>query len=160
MRAQLWRAIYESTFYLPGVQRELALLETQAERDRARWHVWRHLFASWRYWALCAVVIGVMLPALAAALPLARLAAAAFQVQGKSFEAWFFIIYSMTLAVAFAYGGMWPLRRMVLDRLRGHLRELGIPVCVSCGYDLRGQTTSRCPECGTPFEPIAAAKAG
>ncbi len=27
------------------------------------------------------------------------------------------------------------------------------PECVACGYDLRGLTEPRCPECGTPFDP-------
>jgi hypothetical protein len=33
------------------------------------------------------------------------------------------------------------------------LCEYGIPVCVNCGYDLRGQTEPRCPECGRGFDP-------
>ncbi len=28
----------------------------------------------------------------------------------------------------------------------------GRPKCRQCGYDLRGQQTPRCPECGTPFD--------
>jgi hypothetical protein len=36
------------------------------------------------------------------------------------------------------------LRRQLSDR--GHL------LCGKCGYDLKGQTTPRCPECGTPFD--------
>jgi hypothetical protein len=28
----------------------------------------------------------------------------------------------------------------------------GWPLCRQCGYDLRGQTEPRCPECGTPFD--------
>lgn len=35
--------------------------------------------------------------------------------------------------------------------LREYLNEHGIPICRSCGYDLRGQVDLRCPECGTPF---------
>jgi hypothetical protein len=27
------------------------------------------------------------------------------------------------------------------------------PVCMRCGYSLRGLTLPRCPECGTPFDP-------
>jgi len=27
------------------------------------------------------------------------------------------------------------------------------PLCVKCGYDLYGLEVSRCPECGTPFDP-------
>ncbi len=33
------------------------------------------------------------------------------------------------------------------------LREQGIVLCLDCGYDLRGQTVPRCPECGRPFDP-------
>lgn len=31
------------------------------------------------------------------------------------------------------------------------LNNRGIPVCMNCGYDLRGQVEPRCPECGTPM---------
>lgn len=37
--------------------------------------------------------------------------------------------------------------------LRKLLRERGVPICLHCGYDLRGLTEARCPECGNPFEP-------
>ncbi|MBW7905852.1 MAG: hypothetical protein LC135_11320 [Phycisphaerae bacterium] len=40
-----------------------------------------------------------------------------------------------------------PYRRF----LRRRLSELGLPTCVGCGYDLRGQVVARCPECGEPF---------
>jgi hypothetical protein len=40
-----------------------------------------------------------------------------------------------------------PYRRF----LRRRLGELGLPTCVGCGYDLRGQVVPRCPECGEPF---------
>jgi hypothetical protein len=33
------------------------------------------------------------------------------------------------------------------------LCEQGVPVCIHCGYDLRGQTVARCPECGRRFDP-------
>ena len=48
--------------------------------------------------------------------------------------------------------------RLFRDRTRRHLREkliqLGVPICLPCGYDLRG-STDRCPECGTTFENVA-----
>lgn len=37
------------------------------------------------------------------------------------------------------------------DYFREYLTGCGIPVCVLCGYDLRGQVDPRCPECGTEF---------
>ena len=43
------------------------------------------------------------------------------------------------------------------NRLRRYLREQlvarGQPICLKCGYDLRGQIEARCPECGTPCDP-------
>jgi hypothetical protein len=36
--------------------------------------------------------------------------------------------------------------------LRRQLIERGVPICLACGYDLRGQMTPRCPECGQPAE--------
>jgi hypothetical protein len=43
-------------------------------------------------------------------------------------------------------------RRRALE-CRRLLCEQGIPVCIHCGYDLRGQTVARCPECGREFDP-------
>ena len=43
-------------------------------------------------------------------------------------------------------------RKAVRRRLRGLIVEAGIPICIKCGYDLRGQVESRCPECGSSFD--------
>ena len=45
------------------------------------------------------------------------------------------------------------LRKRRPSELRHYLRERGIPVCLHCGYSLRGLTEPRCPECGREFEP-------
>ena len=37
--------------------------------------------------------------------------------------------------------------------LREQLLERGVPICLVCGYDLRGQIDPRCSECGTPCAP-------
>jgi hypothetical protein len=37
--------------------------------------------------------------------------------------------------------------------LREQLVERGVPICLDCGYDLRGQVEPRCPECGTACAP-------
>jgi hypothetical protein len=47
---------------------------------------------------------------------------------------------------------LWLSRTLIRRRLREELIEDGFAICRSCGYDLRGLTESRCPECGTPFD--------
>lgn len=46
----------------------------------------------------------------------------------------------------------WHGRRWMRKYLRTYLNEHGIPICMNCGYDLRGQVSPSCPECGTEFE--------
>ena len=41
-----------------------------------------------------------------------------------------------------------PYRRFI----RQFLQEQGVPVCLNCGYDLRGQTEPRCSACGEVFD--------
>jgi hypothetical protein len=40
------------------------------------------------------------------------------------------------------------IRPHVQCSLREQLVERGVPICIGCGYDLRGQIQPRCPECG------------
>lgn len=47
----------------------------------------------------------------------------------------------------------WLWRRRCRRFLRAELISRGVPVCVQCCYDLRGQHVPRCPECGTSFDP-------
>jgi len=46
----------------------------------------------------------------------------------------------------------WFWRNRCQRFLRQQLIASGIPICLKCGYDLRGQTEARCPECGTSFD--------
>ena len=59
---------------------------------------------------------------------------------------------------AYLYSTLWVYRRRIERVLRERLLELGIPVCLHCGYDLRGQTVPRCPECGRGFDPALLSK--
>ena len=34
-------------------------------------------------------------------------------------------------------------------RVRKEMQQAGIPICIPCGYDLEGNRTGVCPECGT-----------
>ena len=46
----------------------------------------------------------------------------------------------------------WFWRRRCRQFLRTELVSRGVPICLKCGYDLRGQDRPRCPECGTSFD--------
>lgn len=50
----------------------------------------------------------------------------------------------------YGIGRIW--RRPMQQCLRQELNKRGIPICMKCGYDLRGQVEPRCPECGTDFD--------
>jgi len=39
----------------------------------------------------------------------------------------------------------------IRKKIREELVLRGIPICVACGYCLRGLSVARCPECGAPF---------
>lgn len=49
---------------------------------------------------------------------------------------------------------LWLRRRRIRYHLREQLAQSGVPICIQCGYDIRGLPENRCPECGTKFEPI------
>jgi hypothetical protein len=44
-------------------------------------------------------------------------------------------------------------RRDASGFLRERLLDCGVPVCLACGYCLRGIASERCPECGVELPP-------
>lgn len=66
----------------------------------------------------------------------------------------------ITIGVAVISGGLsvlfgWRASRSAraLKRIAREKRvRRGEAICIECGYDLRGQTEPRCPECGTRFD--------
>lgn len=57
-------------------------------------------------------------------------------------------------AASFGFTLRWLHRRGAAQELRVKLMASGVPVCLACGYLLRGLPLSpgRCPECGRPFD--------
>lgn len=53
------------------------------------------------------------------------------------------------IALGAGYVGFVMWRRPIRKVLRQDLLALGVPICLECGYDVRGLTSSRCPECGS-----------
>ena len=71
-------------------------------------------------------------------------------------QPWFFRLLEPVGPALLLSAGIYGLyilkRRQIRSIFRERLNTLGVPVCIRCGYDLRGQTEPRCPECGTGFE--------
>ncbi len=44
----------------------------------------------------------------------------------------------------------WIVRQGITRNLREELNRRGFPTCVKCSYDLTGNVSGRCPECGKP----------
>ncbi len=44
---------------------------------------------------------------------------------------------------------IWFTRRDIRRRLRAQLSKKGAPICIPCGYNLTGNESGTCPECGT-----------
>ena len=70
----------------------------------------------------------------------------------KWFDDWIYLlgyfVYSFALVLTLR---LWGTKSLAVF-IRRELRRQGFLVCMHCGYDLRGQTVLRCPECGAPFE--------
>ncbi len=57
-------------------------------------------------------------------------------------------VAAMFLAFANPFIFVRLVREPMRKSLRRQMADLGVPVCVPCGYDLRGLAEARCPECG------------
>jgi len=59
-------------------------------------------------------------------------------------------------AIALVTGLWWMHNYAVHKPMKQAVREVlqrrGVPICIKCGYDLRGQSEARCPECGLAFD--------
>ncbi len=64
------------------------------------------------------------------------------------------IVYTINILASSlsALSGIWLTRSRIRRRLRQELINDGFAICGPCGYDLRGLSESRCPECGAPFD--------
>ena len=67
------------------------------------------------------------------------------------------VLHTAAMVVAFVAVLRWLHRSDAATELRKKLLAGGVPVCMACGYLLRGLSvmTKRCPECGAEFSPRA-----
>lgn len=71
--------------------------------------------------------------------------------QWEGFVLMFVILLLASVLIRFAF--VYADRRRTVRFLRRRLLELGVPVCLACGYCLRGVPSQRCPECGVELPP-------
>jgi hypothetical protein len=63
------------------------------------------------------------------------------------------VINALFWAVAGGLSTVYLFHRPYIRFLRQYLQDQGVPICLKCGYDLKGQIESRCSECGQEFDP-------
>jgi len=63
-----------------------------------------------------------------------------------------FLINTLFWAIVGGCAGFFIWHRPYIRFVRQYLQDRGVAVCLRCGYDLRGLTEPRCPECGEPFD--------
>lgn len=94
------------------------------------------------YWliALAAQVVGQI----AVTVPVSRL------LKSRGYYAGYMVWLLPTIVAAVACLVMiWIVRRGITRSLRRELTNRGWPTCVACGYDLTGNETGVCSECGS-----------
>ena len=124
---------------------ELNLLETKAERRKVHRRALKRLRRRPRFWInLTLALVSLGATAILAVLWLER---------------WFPMLHGNTGGIAVGIIGgtfgvtfQYVFRKPLRKQMRLELAAMGIPVCIACGYDLRGQREPRCPECGRPFD--------
>ena len=57
------------------------------------------------------------------------------------------IVLGTILGGILGMGPIFLFKARIQQSLRRQLLEAGVPVCMACGYCLRGLTNARCPEC-------------
>jgi hypothetical protein len=57
----------------------------------------------------------------------------------------------LVIAIVAVLLTLWVTRRLITRNLRRRLNERGLPTCIPCGYDLTGNVSGICPECGSAW---------
>ncbi|MGE0479253.1 MAG: hypothetical protein AB7Q17_02155 [Phycisphaerae bacterium] len=138
------RWLHQILFWLPGCERELALLDDLVERERAKRAAHLELLRSRSMRLAIVLAIAASIGAHFGTLAAWRAAGG-----GRSLD-----LSPLVIALAGGWGlvASGVLYAVFMPRyrraVRAHLCARGIPVCMSCGYNLHALAERRCPECG------------
>lgn len=127
---------------------ELDYLDSKKARRAVYRKALRRIFKSPRFW-LIGVLYLTILPSVFLTLLYVVRRWTSISIPPAAFGGMVGGIIGGTFMSAIQYVFRYPIRRC----MREQLVERGVPICVKCGYDLRGQTEPRCPECGESFDP-------
>jgi len=127
---------------------ELDHFPSLEERQKALWEIGNEAGdtkSGWFWLAILAVVGGAILARYVAGWLLSYVA-----LPGELED----ILKVLTILAVFFLVLRWLHRRGAAAELRRKLLARGVPVCMGCGYLLRGLSvsTERCPECGRAFD--------
>lgn len=122
---------------------ELAYFDNEAQKQFMLNQAMRILIKSWRCWLFSGLVFLVYSGGLA-------IAERTLNVPGVVSSAIMGGLSGGTVVIGVAWIG----RREIQRFLRRQLIDRLVPICLECGYNLRAQTVPRCPECGTPMDPV------
>lgn len=125
---------------------EVALFPDRASADEAI-KAWKSRILKTPSFWMQAIALGVLVAMFA--LTIILLARAFAPLSAPAIAGSSSAICGASAAMVFRFAA----RRRLRGYLRERLNEKGVPVCLACGRELRGQTDPRCPECGTPYEP-------
>jgi hypothetical protein len=119
---------------------ELALFATETEAREALRHARSQLDRRNSFWLAALVLAGVIV-VLILSLPYLGVP---LSVLGPS---------RILVGIGVGAMGSWmillPFRNAIRRSLRAQLVSNGVPICITCGYDLSHLSADRCPECGT-----------
>lgn len=136
--------LHQIVFWLPGCERELALLDDPVERERAKRAAHYVLLRSWSMRLAIVLAIAGALGAHFGALAAWRAAGGARACELSPIVLALAGLWGL-LASGVLYVAFMPRYRFAV---RAHLCARGIPVCLGCGYNRRELAARRCPECG------------
>lgn len=126
---------------------ELALFTDDTDRKRALKQAQRRVWRAGRLW-LWSISLGVVNGVVMSIRPWTLIPGLSARIPPVVGQIIFCGLMGGCAGVAFQY--LW--RKPMQGSIRRQLLDRGIPVCLECGYDLRGRTDPRCPECGSPFD--------
>lgn len=131
---------------------ELERYET-SDAAKAAWRAaWWRVLRTLRFWAIGIVLIGVAPASISLFIVYAR-RLLSIPIPPVLWGGLIGGVIGGFMGLGFQLAFRTPVRRS----LREDLVCKGVPICVNCGYDLRGLEEPRCPECGEAFDPALTA---